>query len=385
MIPRLALLFPILAAVSVLPACIPEHVGSQSNGSGGALQFQGRATSGAVATGFPVVVGIERFDPQYVRCVPTKNGSGCTSQHNEPIRLLDASCADDTCTVTPLPDDGSGIAKVAVTGAHAGLGTLHVDVKSVDDDSTWGDDYVVQFADPARLAITNHGYAQPNTRYASMPGASFWWCPTLVDSNGSPLAADSSIFANDASSDGAAITIQPNASYDEPSCVQFQANSPGKATLHFSAGSFSVAHDVTVADPSTITKAELRTYVEGTGKENDAGEIDSMAAEIADAPTTSITLEAESFEGQIFASVLTTSDGTVALGGGSRWVSSAQTIECSGYGASTVEEGEDLSIENMNVYSSANVIGDAEVTATFGSVTTTVPVHVVAKSADAGI
>lgn len=392
--PRASFLFSVLAAAFVLPGCFPEHVGSQSNGSGGALYFEGVGTQGArMATGFAVEVDVERYDPQWRNCVISKSvGVGtrlaavttelspqdsCSGLHHEPIRVLDASCSDDTCTVSPLPDDGSGIAKVLVTGAHEGTTTLHVDVKSTDGDSTWGDDYLLAFGAPVRLALTTKGTYRPQngTRYASLPGAQFFWCPELLDVAGSVLAVDSSAFSNDAASASSVIAPDDGASgYSADSaCASFHAQAPGTATVHFTAGSFSGSHAVVIADPNAIAKVELRAAVAKSYTDDSMYEVGSDGeTEVVDAPTTSITLY-QYGDSARFESVLTLADGTLALGGGGRWQSSSDATVF----VDTTDLPE-LAVEEIEVMPTSRVIGDGELTASFGSVTATVPFHVLA-------
>ncbi|MEO8796306.1 MAG: hypothetical protein ABI551_00345 [Polyangiaceae bacterium] len=395
MTPRPSYLFAILAAAFVLPGCIPEHDGSWSNGNGGALYFEGVGTAGAaMATGFAVEVDIERYDSQWRACVISKSvGVGphvaavtselspqdlCSYNH-EPIRVLDASCSDDTCSVSPLPDDGSGIAKVLVTGAHEGTSTLHVDVKSTGDDSTWGDDYPLTFAAPVRLALTTTGHYQQNgTRYASLPGAEFTWCPELLDLTGSVLAVDSTAFSNDAASAGSVIAADDASTHNATACASFHAQSPGTATVHFTAGSFSASHAVVIADPNAIAKVELRTVVEKSYADDSMYEVGSNGeTEVVDAATTSITLYQDDYVGARFESVLTLKDGTLALGGGGAWKSSSDAtvrVSATDYGIS------ELAAEAISVQPMGHVIGDGQLTAAFGSLTATVPFHVLAGS-----
>ncbi len=395
MIPRPSYLFAILAAAVVLPACIPEHDGSWSNGSGGALYFEGVGTVGAaMATGFAVEVDIERYDSQWRACVISKSvGVGphvaavtselspqdlCSYNH-EPIRVLDASCSDDTCSVSLLPDDGSGIAKVLVTGAHEGTATLHVDVKSTGDDSTWGDDYPLTFTAPVRLALTTKAtyHQQRGTRYASLPGAKFFWCPELLDLAGSVLAVDSTAFSNDTASAGSVIATDDDAStYHASACASFHAQSPGTATVHFTAGSFSASHAVVIADPNAIAKVELRAAVDKSYADDSMYEVGGNGEiEVVDAATTSITLYQDDYLGARFESVLTLKDGTLALGGGGRWKSSSDaTVRVS----TTDYDIPELAAEGISVQPTGEVIGDGQLTAAFGSVTAIVPFHVLA-------
>lgn len=356
--------------------CFPEHSNGEANGDTGALEFavQGSITSASlVATGFQVEIEINRFDPQWQACVISKSvpnsGSSriqddCGGLNSEPIALIDASCDDGACTITP-ETNSSGEVALLVTGTRDGLAKLHVDVKSTTSSATWGDSFPLHFSTPTQLTIQRTDTEEGQPGFSLMPGASFSWCPSLVDANGNVLAEIPSSITNATS--GAAITIIQPDQYAEPTnCVAFQAAAPGTSSVTFSAQALDSIQSVTVADPNDIVAAELRAYLDSSDE--------SGASTIAPTAATSIDLTTDDYLGVSYASVLTLKDGSHALGGAGFYKSSSdETVSIY-----TNDTDSQMARASLSIAAMGEVIGDGTIDATIGSVKVSLPFHVTA-------
>ena len=359
-----------------------------SNGESGALELsiEGSATSpdAVLATGLAFDVSVNRYDdywqcPDLSKSLPpgatrTAGIQTCGAKP-EPISLIDAHCDDDACTVVSEPD-GSGAAKLRVTGPHDGPTVLHVDVKSTTSDATWGDSFALRFSTATRIAIETSYADTGNTEYASMPGATFSWCPELHDANETRLVAPLDAIAVSIGGDPGAIALEdPSTTYVEHGCTSFHASEPGTAALTFAAQALSATGSVRVADPNDIVGASLYRFTSGSGE--DAGATDPSANEIGHAPdidaspVTSIDLTLESSFVD-FESVLTLKDGSRALGGAGRWISSSDET-LSVIADSTQPE---IASSSVSIMPLGDVIGDGTVNASFGSVNVSIPFHI---------
>jgi hypothetical protein len=370
----------ISAALVVAGGCYPQHSDGGGNGDTGALEFavQGdQSNSSLVATGFQVEVEISRTDPQWQSCIISKsvpNGSSrvqdCSATNPEPISLIDASCDDDACTITP-ETNSSGEVALLVTGTRDGLAKLHVDVKSTTSSATWGDSFPLTFSTPTQLTVKRSDTEDDQAGYSLMPGASFSWCPSLVDANGNVLSEVPSAITNAAS--GATIAVVQPAQYAEPTnCVAFQAAGAGTSSVTFNAQSLSATESVTVADPNDIVAAELRPYVD-SATDADAGTTNGGST-IAASAATSINLTTDDYYGVSYASVLTMKDGSHALGGAGFYTSSSdETVSIL-----TNDTDPQVARASLSIVSTGEVIGDGTIDATIGTVKVSVPFHVTA-------
>ncbi|MEO7108973.1 MAG: hypothetical protein ABI183_00930 [Polyangiaceae bacterium] len=366
----------ISAAVVALGGCFPEHSDGEANGDTGALEFavQGdRYDSPRVATGFQVEVEINRIDPQWQACVISKsipNGSSriqdCGALNTEPISLIDASCDDNACTITP-ETNSSGEVALLVTGTRDGLASLHVDVKSTTSSATWGDSFPLTFATATALSVHRQDTEDVKAGFSLMPGASFSWCPSLLDANGDVLVSTPSSITNAAS--GAAITVDSSANQgDASNCAEFRAAAPGTSSVTFNAQALSHSESITISDPNDIVAAELRPFLDSS-TDADAGD---GGATIASSPATSIDLTTDDFYGLSYASVLTLKDGSHALGGAGFYkASSEETVSIL-----TNDTDPEMARTSMSVASMGSVIGDGTIDATIGTVKVSLPFHV---------
>ena len=372
-----------LAAVA---GCYPEHASGKGNGDTGALEFavQGNSWDATlVATGFQVEVEIGRTDPGWETCViskslPSSSGSSriqdCGGLNPEPISFIDASCDDDACTVTP-ETNSSGEVALLVTGTRDGLTRLHVNVKSTTSSATWGDSFPLTFSTPTKITVARTDTEDVRAGFSLMPGASFSWCPSLVDANGNVLTETVGSITNAAS--GVAIAIDQPSQYAQPtSCVAFHVTTPGSSSVTFTAQSLTETESVTVADPNDIVAAELRPFLDsstsGTGDADAGSASPDGGSPIASTAATSIDLTTDDYYGVVYASVLTLKDGSQALGGAGFYVSSSkETVSIL-----TNEVDEAMARTSLSISPMGSVIGDGTIDATIGTVRVSVPFHV---------
>ena len=367
------------AAASV--GCVREP--GPSNGESGALEFAVKtdatdATS--LATGFATEIDVTRYDsywqcPDLSKSMPVGTRAAdvrvqSCGANPEPISIIDAHCDDGACTVTPKSDDGSGIAKLVVTGSKDGASTLHVDVKSTTSGATWGDSFAVTFSTPTRIAVLRHTEDTADTTYASLPGASFVLCPELRDAGDAKLAAPTNSISATIVGDQNVTFDDPSSNYVEPGCVAFHAASAGTSSIAFAAQVMTASATVKVADPNDVVGAELYAVTKHLGLEEEIGPSPTLAS----TPTTSLTMSAsqDSFDAAYdLASVLHLKDGSLALGGAGRYKASYD-------GALYLETGQDseLASQYLSVSPAGNIVGDGTLDATFGAVKVSIPFHI---------
>jgi hypothetical protein len=360
----------ISAVVAAAGGCYPEHASGKGNGDTGALEFavQGNSYSASlVATGFQVEVEISRTDPGWESCVISKsvpNGTSqiqdCNGLPTEPISFIDGSCDDDACTVTP-ETNSSGEVALLVTGTRDGLTHLHVDVKSTTSSATWGDSFPLTFSTPTKLTVKRTDTEDDQPGYSLMPGASFSWCPSLVDASGNVLVSIPSAITHTWS--GATIA-EGTEQYAAPNCATFQVAAPGTSTVAFIAQTLSAVESVTVADPNDIVGVELRPYVDSSNSDG-TSTIGATAA-------TSIDLTTDDYLGVSYASVLTLNDGSHALGGAGFWSSSSsETVSIY-----TNDTDPLMGRASLSIAPTGSVIGDGTIDVTIGTVKASLPFHV---------
>ena len=375
-----SLLFAGIASAASL-GCVREP--GPSNGESGALEFAVKSDATDVtvlATGFATEIDVTRYDsywqcPDLSKSVPVGTRTADVRAQScganpEPISIIDARCDDGACSVATKNDDGSGIAKLVVTGSRDGAATLHVDVKSTTSGATWGDSYAMTFSTPTRVAVLRHTEDTADTTYASLPGASFVLCPELRDASDAKLAAPTDSISAAIVGDPNVTFDDPSSTYVEPGCVAFHAAAPGTSSIAFAAHAMTASATVKVADPNDIVGAELYAVTKHVGLDEEIGASPTLAS----TPTTSMTMSAG--QGSLYvaydlASVLHLKDGSLALGGAGRYKASYD-------GALYLETGQDseLASEYLSISPADNIVGDGTLDATFGAVKLSIPFHI---------
>ena len=369
-----------LVVTTSLGGCIPQRVDPGGNGESGSLDFQieeTTSTSTTIATGFEAELFVQRFDDQWRNCEFSKSvglaPQSCTSINNEPIDLIDVSC--DGCTAIHDVDQNGGV-RFKISSDHDGVATLHVDVKSKSSSATWGDSFPLHFATATRLVVQRQSNADDRQKYAVLPGASFQWCPVLESADSVALFAPSKSFTSAVV--GAALQIDPPGAYsDFPSCVLFHAANPGASTISFQAGSLSQSAILKVADPNQIASAALFTVLTEVAPDADLDATPTFDT----TPITKVTFTTYP-QGLDLVSVLTMKDGSLALGGAGRYVSSSQDLlEVNSYGSAP-----EIAESRLGFASVPDAVGTGTIDATFGALKISIPFSVTdaAATADAG-
>ncbi|MGH7280148.1 MAG: hypothetical protein ACRELY_01370, partial [Polyangiaceae bacterium] len=358
-----------------------------SNGDTGALEFtvgDAAATDATViATGYAIEVDVTRYDsywqcPDFSKSVAPGTRTTAVRIQScgadpEPVALIDATC-DEGCSVVPKNDDGSGTVKLVVTGLKDGGATLHVDVKSTTSSATWGDSFALQFSTATRMAVITQSADTGNTSFASMPGASFVWCPELRDANETKLLAPSDAITTSVTGDSGVIVFDSGSnSYVPPGCSSFAAGQPGTSSVVFTAQSVSASGSVRVANPNDIVGADLYALTATSSGDASGGADDEIGnpPRLDASPVTSIDLTLDDTQVD-FASVLRLSDGSLALGGAGNYKSSSEEALW------VVSDGTDteLASQYVSLMPMGNVIGDGTVDAAFGTVKVSIPFHI---------
>src|SRR6185437_6850892 len=97
-----------------------------------------------------------------------------------------------------------------------------------------------------------------NTSFASMPGASFSWCPELRDANETKLVVGRDGIATSTTGDSGVVAFDDSSTtYVPQGCTYFTGAHAGTASVVFTAQSLTASGAVRIADPSDVVGADL--------------------------------------------------------------------------------------------------------------------------------
>lgn len=354
-------------AFAAMTACFPVHAKVIADGTDGNLEFNGFDSKETLPLEVPIELSVARFDAQWNTCVIMKNEGvhpqGCSSDP-EPITWITGACEDPSiCSVEFSGGQRGGALLVHVTGHAEGSTRVRVSVKSANDSANWSDALPVTFLKATKMVLDG-----TFTKYAFFPGKSFHWCATLQNVTGdvtTNLFTPSSAVST--SIDGTSL-VEGNGQAYATSCLSFHAVSAGKTAITVHAGPLDRTVSVRIADPNAVTAMEIRTLA----SRDPADPLDADEDPLLDATVVkSILLDSASYDPRSFTSVVTLTDGTLALGMAGRLTASPKDL-------ATVYGGADPPIaESSFSLSPSYQGGKGTLEADLGAVHFSIPLEVV--------